>query len=83
MAIRKTVSLRSAIETANTFLATSEPLKQGERKGIASFLEVLLTNAGAYQGFQYLPSAGLQREEGKLVEIEDESRRSYFIHPEL
>lgn len=81
--MRKTIDVRPLIERANFFLRETDDSQFMERKGVASFLETALFDAGAYKGFRYLDSAGLQREEGELVEIADDTRRAYYIHPNL
>lgn len=80
---RKTVELKYAVESANHFLRESEDSLQGQRKGVASFLETLLFAADVYAGYSYLPSAELMREEGALVDIGDDSRRVYYLHRKL
>lgn len=84
--MRKTLDVRLIIERANTFLATSDDDKIGQREGVASFLEALLHDANAYAGFGYLPSAGVNYDgiaRGERFAADDESRRRYNTHAKL
>jgi hypothetical protein len=62
MATRKTLHTKTILDTANNMLANSVPELRKEREGIAALLESLLHEAGAYAGFQYLESAGVDHE---------------------
>lgn len=93
MAARKTASILNMIERTNNALAqpTPESLTKeqgiGFRMGVATALESVLHEAGVYNGFTYLESAGIPRNpdgsEVRPFSCEDESRRSYSIHPKL
>lgn len=82
--MRKTVEVVTAIEKANFFLANTQDEMSAERKGVASFLETLLMQAGAYAGFRYLESAGITRnEQGYAASIDDETRVEYIVSRKL
>lgn len=80
---RVNISALEVLTRTNDFLRLSPDPMQRERLAIASFTEGLLINANVYAGFMYLDSAGMQREEGIVVDFEDESRRMYYTHHRL
>jgi hypothetical protein len=57
--MRKTIEVSYILERGNYFLANSEPEQVEQRKGVASMIELALHNVGAYKGFGYLGSAGI------------------------
>lgn len=61
----KTVKVEWLLEKANYFLENSAEEMQGERRGIASFIDTILFHANSYAGYCCFDS-------------KDDSRRRYF-----
>jgi hypothetical protein len=84
--MRKTLPVATIVDRANHFLAHSVIGVADERKGVASFLEALLTDADAYAGFSYLNTAGVNYDgiaAGQPFEALDDTRRQYNVHRKL
>lgn len=80
---RKTLPVRKMIEAANRMLENSlDNFEQG-RSGVCAMLEVILFDAGCYEGFSYLPSAGLKNGGTIDVSVDFEYRRRYTISSKL
>ncbi len=74
-----TINVEYLRERANYFLANSEPEAIEQRKGVISMIELALHKSGNYNGFNYLESAGMERdEEGYAKTIRDETRVYYY-----
>jgi hypothetical protein len=65
---RKTVKVSDVVARGNAMLANSADDRVQGREAVASLIEGVLFDAGAYKGFRYLPGF-----DG------DESRRAYFF----
>lgn len=81
--MRKTVQVKYLLDSANHFLAHTHESRRDARLAVAGLLETALFEAGAYQGYTHLESAGIQRVGGCVVAIADDSRRRYLAHPNL
>jgi hypothetical protein len=91
--MRKTAPLVAMIERTNQALTRPTPeswTKEqglGFRFGVITALEAALHEAGAYAGYSYTELAKVKRgADGQAVEpwsCEDDSRRNYYIHPNL
>lgn len=75
---RKTIPVATAVDRANYFLEHSGDDQAEQRKGVASFLEALLTDADAYAGFSYTHKAGFSYT--GHFQAADETRRQYNVH---
>ncbi len=57
--MRKTVSIKKLIEQTNKFNATSADDYKAEREARNMFMESIMHDAGAYNGFGYLTASEL------------------------
>ena len=80
MAHRKTIRVAYLLEKANRMLA-SDLLSQEEKAGICCMIEGALHVANVYNGFSYLPSAGLTNPGTNEVSVERQYDRKYCSHP--
>ncbi len=71
-----TISVEYLRQKANHFLAESEDGWADQRRGIASFIELVLYESGNYSGFGYLDSAEVNYDAEKF-ECKDDTRRVY------
>lgn len=82
---RKTIEIEKIKERANHFLANSWNIHDKERKGCKDLASMLLMDAGAYKGFQYLTKEkvgplmtyGVEYVDGKPVRHDE--TRIYFL----
>jgi len=69
--MRKTINIKWLIEHVNNFNATSADQYKTEREGKNMMLEMILHEAGAYNGFGYLEAREL-REDAMSVGIREQ-----------
>ncbi len=77
---RKTIKVTELVDAANHILEYSDDDLVADRRAVAHLTLKLLMDAGAYKGFNYLPSAGLTPN-GKgyyAVDIADDSRVRFY-----
>lgn len=86
MSVRKTVKVALILERTNHYLRESADECNRERQAIMDLCGVLLSDAGAYAGFNYLPSAGVNYdaiEHGETFAAADETRTFFYTHKGL
>jgi hypothetical protein len=83
MSKRKTLPVIFLLEKVNAMLASKDRMSQDQKQGACLALESVLFEAGVYNGFSYLESAGVENACTGYVSVKNEYDRKYHPHSSI